>query len=133
MTNIIQAIASAFKPTQAPAIAESTRFILSKEEFLSFQTLFKARAQAKQTRSTDILLYNIIRGKDLHRGFTLVTNPKKLAGGENAYSGDRRFMESKRILRWSTEGFSKGQLPGASAQYYNLTPQQCASILEALK
>ena len=74
-----------------------------------------------------------MRGRELTRGFTPVTNPKKLAGGENAYGGNRRFIESKRELKWSLEGFSKGQGPNAYVKYYNLTPEQCARIVEALK
>lgn len=133
--NIIQTIKQAINPNAiVPSEnANSSSFILSKEEFTAFQEAFKTRANLKQTSAADILLYNIVRDKDLHRGFTPVTNPKKLAGGESAYNGDRRFIESKREIRWATEGFSKGHLPGAIVKYYNLTPEQCAKIVEALK
>lgn len=136
MTNIIQTITKAF--TQSTTIAEtpsveSPPFIGSKQEFQFFQQAFKEKARNKQTTADDILLYNIVRGKNVDRGFTPVTNTKKLAGGEDAYKGMRRLTESKRHLRWVLEVFIKGAAPGPLAIQYGLTREMCTKIVAVLK
>lgn len=55
--------------------------ILSKEQFLQFQTAFRARANAKNISASDIVLYNVVRGKDKKHGFSPITNATKLANG----------------------------------------------------
>lgn len=132
----VQTIKQAFTtatPSTQPVDITPSQFILSDEEFLSFKEVFKARAHAKQIAATDILLYNIVRGKKMDRGFTPVTNPNKLAGGENAYKGMRRLFESKNGLHWALDGFSRGKSPSGTAKAYNLTPEQCAKIVAVLK
>lgn len=77
---------------------------LSKTEFLQFQSAFKARANAGKLSREDMLLYNIVRGKDPRRGFTAITNTAKLANGSSEWSGwqqaryflQYRFMGPKR-------------------------------------
>jgi hypothetical protein len=132
----IQTIKQAFTQPTPPAettSAESSQFISSRQEFEFFKQAFKEKARNKQITAEDILLYNIIRGKDLDRGFTPVTNPTKLANGEDAYSGMRRLVESKRNLRWTLESFSRGSAPGASAIQYGLTREICTKIVTLLK
>ncbi len=132
----IQTITKAFTqptPTAEAPSTESAHFISSKQEFEFFKQAFKEKARNKQITAEDILLYNIIRGKDIDRGFTPITNPIKLANGEDAYSGMRRLIESKRNLRWTLESFSKGSAPGASAIQYGLTREICTKIVALLK
>lgn len=64
-----------------------TNFICSKEQFQIFSEHFTAAANAKRLTSSDILLNNIIRGKDVRRGFTPITNPTKLNSGTKAWQG----------------------------------------------
>lgn len=129
----IQTINQALTQTTDTAEASSSQFIASKEEFLFIQQAFKEKARSKKTTAVDILLYNIIRGKDIDRGFTPITNPRKLSGGEDAYQGKRKFIESKRSLRWILESFVKGAAPGPFAVHYGLTRETCSKILEAMK
>ena len=136
MTNIIQALSNAFTKTTPPAetpSVESSPFIGSKQEFQFFQQAFKEKARNKQTTADDILLYNIIRGKNMDRGFTPITNTKKLSGGEDAYKGMRKLHESKHHLRWVLEVFIKGAAPGPLAIQYGLTREMCVKIVAVLK
>lgn len=132
----IQTIKQTFTKTTPHAgtpSAESSQFITSKEEFLFIQKAFKEKARTKQITSTDILLYNIIRGKNVDRGFTPITNPKKLEGGEKAYNGMRKLFECKQNLRWTIASFSTGSTPGPFAVTYGLTRETCVKILNVLK
>ena len=129
----IQTITKAFTQPTPPAEATSSQFIASKEEFTFILHAFKEKARIKNITALDILLYNIIRGKDPERGFTPITNQRKLSGGEDAYKGKRRFIESKRSLRWILESFVKGAAPGPLAIQYGLTRETCSKILEVLK
>lgn len=128
----IQTITQAFTQPTPAAITSSSQFIVSKEEFLFIQKAFKEKAHNKTLTAEDILLYNIIRGKDIDRGFTPVTNPTKLANGEGAYKGQRRLFESKSHLRWILNAFCKGS-PGPFVVHYGLTRETCSKILEAMK
>ena len=128
-----QTITNAFTQPTTPAEATSSQFVASKEEFLFIQQAFKEKARIKNITAVDILLYNVIRGKDLERGFTPITNPTKLSGGEDAYGGKRKFIESKRSLRWILESFVRGAAPGPLAVQYGLTRETCAKIIEILK
>jgi hypothetical protein len=60
---------------------------LSKHEFLQFQSAFKARATSGKNQAADMLVYNIIRGKDPKRGFTAITNTNKLNNGAGEWFG----------------------------------------------
>lgn len=134
--NIINAIKQTFtQPTpiaESPSV-ESSQFISSKQEFEFFKQAFKEKARNKQITSNDILLYNILRGKSMDRGFTPITNPAKLNGGENAYDGRRRLFESKNQVRWALEDFSRGNAPRQFAIQSGLTRETCVKIVAVLK
>jgi len=58
---------------------------LTKEQFLEFRAKFKEQANAKSLSASDMILYNLIRGKDPKSGFTPITNPNKLSNGAIAW------------------------------------------------
>lgn len=133
--NVIQTIKQAFTPATPTAIvssAEPSPFICSKEAFLFIQQAFKEKARNKQITAEDILLYNIVRGKDMDRGFTPVTNPNKLANGEGVYKGERRLYESRAHLKWILESFIRST-PGPFVIQYELTREVCTKIVNVLK
>jgi len=56
-----------------------TKFILNdKQQFKQYQLAFRQLAHTKQATAVDHILYNLLRGKDLKRGFTPITNETKL-------------------------------------------------------
>lgn len=55
----------------------------SKEQFEFFQTQFRAKSHAKATTAADHIIYNLMRGKPLHTGFTPITNAGKLNAHNN--------------------------------------------------
>ena len=59
-------------------------------ERVAFILAFKRLANAKQLTAADIILRAKLLGKDLHAGFTLITNAKKLANGAQADLGYSR-------------------------------------------
>jgi hypothetical protein len=78
-----------------------TTFILSKDQYELFNEKFTAAANAKSLTAGNMILNNILRNKDVRRGFTPITNPSKLAHGMNAWQGfiDARAQLSHN-LRW---------------------------------
>lgn len=52
--------------------------ITDKSQFHLYQQAFRQLANAKMATVEDHILYNLLRGKDLKRGFTPITNPVKL-------------------------------------------------------
>lgn len=60
-------------------------YILSKEQFQNLQQVIAAKTNDKTLTSADIVLYNIIRGKLAHHGFTPVTNTHKLEQLKKCY------------------------------------------------
>lgn len=60
-------------------------YTLSKPEFIRFQTAFRKFANNKSIDSGDIVLYNLIRGCAIDRGFSPVTNATKLNNGHGAF------------------------------------------------
>lgn len=52
--------------------------ILTHDQFQLFQQAISAKTAAKTLTSADIVLYNIIRDKPAHRGFTPITNSNKM-------------------------------------------------------
>ena len=71
---------------------------LSLSQFTQFKSYIAARTEAGTLTSTDILLYNIVRSKDLKRGFTPLTNPGRLGGvGRGEWS---KFKDAKDHLKY---------------------------------
>jgi hypothetical protein len=52
--------------------------IQDKQQFRQYQEAFRQLSRSKQATVEDHILYNLIRGKDLKRGFTPITSEKKL-------------------------------------------------------
>ena len=78
-----------------------TTFILSKEQFTQYNARFISTAHAKNLTAGDMLLNNILRNKDIRRGFTPITNPVKLNHGANEWQGfDAARSELRHSLRW---------------------------------
>lgn len=79
---MLQSISNIFKAKIImPSVVVDGDFILSKDQFLTFQTAFKRLAQAKEVTASDMMLYNIVRGKPINNGFTPITNTTKLFNG----------------------------------------------------
>lgn len=70
---------------------------ITKEQYITFRTAFKALARAKQITSSDIMLYNVIRGLPVSRGFTPITNQVKLANGAIA---SEALYHAKYQVKW---------------------------------
>lgn len=131
--NIIQTIKQAITPTTQQPSVDTTTHILTKQRFCEFRDAFKTKARNKQVTALDILLYNIIRGLDQERGFTPITNPRKLCGGENVYNGQRKFFNALNDLRWYTGKYVTGEhKTNTFLEYYKLTPYECELINKEL-
>lgn len=105
----------------------TTSYILSKEQYQQFAAGFTARARTKNISSGDMLLYNIIRNKDVHRGFTPITNPSKINHGMNAWQG---FVDARQTLNQQIR-WSKDQLKSKFGVEF--TEETTTAILDVLK
>lgn len=86
----------------------TTTYILSKEQYQLFNEKFIEAANAKSLTSANIILNNILRGKDARRGFTPITNPTKLNHGANEWQGfDAARSQLVHYLRWSRKYFQE--------------------------
>lgn len=70
---------------------------ITKEQFIAFREAFRARAHNKILTSTDMMLYNIVRGLPASRGFTPITNHTKLANGMIA---DNALVDARVSIKW---------------------------------
>ena len=79
----------------------TTNFILNKEQYQLFHEKFIEAANAKSLTAGNMILNNILRNKDVRRGFTPITNPSKLGHGMDAWQG---FIDARQQLtsnfRW---------------------------------
>lgn len=70
---------------------EKTYFFETKDEFIQARTKFRAIANDKEGRkmltAADFLLYSIIRGRDWRLQFTPCLNARKIANGQDKWSG----------------------------------------------
>lgn len=57
-------------------------YIISKEQYLAVKAAWK-----QQKPQSSIILYNILRGYSAQRGYTPITNPRKLACGAKPWQG----------------------------------------------
>jgi len=78
-TQPLSTLTNLFNPTQVQE--QST--LISKEQFIKFRDAFRVLANDKKIKAEDILLYNVVRGLPITRGFTPVTNPIKLINGQS--------------------------------------------------
>jgi hypothetical protein len=98
-------------------------FIFDKSQFQALQTNFKDSAHNESNSSSDAILYNIIRGKDLKRGFTPITNQNKLNNGADPWLG---FKQALLTARWAAK--RQDTLFGMK-----ITDEQRAAILAQLE
>lgn len=59
----------------------TTKYFETKEQFIAFRTAWAKAAQAKKITASHMVMYNIIRGKEIDHGFTPITNHTKLLNG----------------------------------------------------
>lgn len=78
MNTILTSITNTIKTALVSPVQQSE---LTKEQFIAFRDAFKSLAHSKQLTSRDIILYNVIRGLPVDRGFTPITNQNKLRNG----------------------------------------------------
>lgn len=89
-------------------------FILSRESFLKAKEAFKKAAQERRITAAHILVWHLIQGKDIQTGFTGITNPNKLANGQDPWAAFDDAFWSARHLReealsiWSDLLLSEG-------------------------
>lgn len=57
------------------------KFFTDKEHYLSFKKAWAKASQAGKTTAAHHILYNLLRGYDISRGFTPITNRNKLENG----------------------------------------------------
>ena len=55
--------------------------VITVEQFYIFQKAFKALAHKRALTAQDMLIYNILRGHDITRGFDALINPTKISNG----------------------------------------------------
>lgn len=104
-------------------------YTLSKQEFLQFQSAFRARAKAGSISSPDMVLYNIVRGKPANHGFTAITNTRKLQNGADRWEG---YKQAKYFATYRLQGQAKNK---HFKDLYNieLTDEQFATFLATIK
>ena len=59
----------------------NTNFMLTIEQFIPFRAGFLTLAKGRRVCPSDIILYNLIRNLPIDRGFTPITNERKLTYG----------------------------------------------------
>lgn len=79
---------------------------LSKEEYLAYRAMFKAKAHAKTLANIDMLLHAALMQRDPHASFGRTTNASKLGNGCIPEQGLSMAYKS---LKWSVS--SKHQQP----------------------
>ena len=70
-------------------------YIFTKEQYLEAKTAWNNIAARTPV---DHIIYNAIRGFDLKRGFTAITNPTKLGNGASAWQGFDDALDTARPL-----------------------------------
>jgi hypothetical protein len=78
-------------------------YILTKEQYQALKSDWSAN---KTHSAAEILAYNVLRGVDPHRGFTPITNKKKLVNGlskDGAFERARHMLRMKSILSYKTK------------------------------
>lgn len=99
-------------------------YLFSRDQFQSFRTYFRTCAADRQLEPTDMLLYNMIRGLPLDRGFSPITNPIKIANGAAPYLS---FEQAKSTLRWTLK-----RNAADFKKKYNITDEQVATLAAML-
>ena len=66
------------------ATIQDTKPFYSKEHFQLYRAAFKKLAHQKQLTAMDMIIYNILRGREPNYGFGEITNPIKIANGNKS-------------------------------------------------
>jgi hypothetical protein len=98
-------------------------FIFQKPEFQTFQAAFQQRIHNKTASASDMIMYNIIRGKSPSHGFTPITRPIKIQNGQDPWYA---FKEGKSRARSTIKHY--GTMFGQK-----LTSEQQTALLAALE
>jgi hypothetical protein len=61
----------------------NTTYLLDRAQFSQFRTAFKALAHKRALLPSDMLLYNFLRDLPRERGFSPITNRRKLDNGSD--------------------------------------------------
>ena len=97
MTTLTQAIQSIIPSFHQSVVADQKEYTVTKDQFITFRDAFKELAHAKKVKASDIVLYNAVRGLPTSNGFTNITNPVKLANGQQADEGFKNALSSARF------------------------------------
>jgi hypothetical protein len=104
----------------------TTSYLLTREQFQSFRTSFKEKSKLRILTPRDMLIYSMIRGLPVDRGFSPVTNETKLANGAAPWAA---LETTKASLKWSI----KRHPDSFNASFENtLSPEQIAKLMEML-
>ena len=123
-------------------------FIINKEQYLALKAAWIQEKYQHDHNSVSHVIYNILRGFPADRGFTPITDPKKLANGasplqafdEAKYLANRNMMElmfldhdSQDRKDYKVKAFND-RMAGLKDIYgIDFTPEIRAAIREALK
>lgn len=104
----------------------SPSYTLSRDQFQSFRTYFRTKANDRRLEPVDILIYNMIRGLPLDRGFSPVTSPIKIANGAQPWMS---LDQAKASLRWKMKKY-----PAEFKKMFddNITDEQMATFAAML-
>lgn len=87
--------------------------LLSREQFAQFHAAFKALAHNRALTPSDMLVYNIIRGLPSDRGFTAITNTRKIQAGSDAWLGLKQARQHLKYLAKYRKGDLRARFGGA--------------------
>ena len=74
-------------------------YIFNKEQYLAAKAAWKSMTNRN---AVDHIIYNAIRGFDIKRGFTGITNPTKLGNGAEEWAGFK-FAKEQARYRFKTK------------------------------
>lgn len=76
---------------------------ITREQFVSFRTAFRARSNSKDATPADHVLNNIICSAPITRGFSPITNQRKLNNGQLPEAGVKAALTD---LKWAVRRFT---------------------------
>lgn len=80
-------------------------YIINKEQYLAAKAEWKSN---KNRDAVDHIIYNAIRGFDIKRGFTGITNPTKLGNGAEEWAGFKNALNEARWQFREAASFVRG-------------------------
>ncbi len=76
----------------------TTFTMLDREQFTKYHAAFKNLAATRQLTPADMMMHNIIRGLPIDRGFSPITNARKLGSGSHPMIGLKQASSHLRYL-----------------------------------